>query len=139
MELDPKQLTTMNQTQNVMNPYQGDAKRVLCICSAGLLRSPTTAMVLNREYGHNTRACGTEVSYALIPITQGLVMWADEFVCMNNQQAAVIKSINETNPVKQDNIDDKIIVLNLPDEYGYGDEGLMRMIKNKYSEASDNE
>ena len=79
-----------NRLYNCKNPYQGDAKKVLCVCSAGLLRSPTAAVVLNREYGYNTRACGTEVGHALIPLDETLMHWADEIVVMDRDQIGSI-------------------------------------------------
>ena len=42
--------STLNQLANINNPYQGKSKKVLCLCSAGLLRSPTAANVLHREF-----------------------------------------------------------------------------------------
>lgn len=45
-----------NQLANVGNRFQTKTKKVLCVCSAGLLRSPTLANVLNLKYGFNTRA-----------------------------------------------------------------------------------
>ena len=42
------------------NEYQGDYKRVLTVCSANMLRSPTIAHVLSAEpYNFNTRSAGT--------------------------------------------------------------------------------
>ena len=75
--------STFNQIHNVKNEHQGDRKKVLCVCSAGLLRSPTVAHLLNQKYGYNTRACGTDISYALIPISEALIYWADEIVCVD--------------------------------------------------------
>ena len=57
---------TMNKLHNLRNPFQGEAKKVLCVCSAGLLRSPTAAIILQRDYGFNTRSCGINPDYALI-------------------------------------------------------------------------
>ena len=49
----------MNRIANSTNPFQKDYKRVLCVCSAGLLRSPTAAYVLSQApYNYNTRAAG---------------------------------------------------------------------------------
>lgn len=49
----------MNRIANASNKFQGSYKRVLCVCSAGLLRSPTAALVLSKDpYNFNTRACG---------------------------------------------------------------------------------
>lgn len=72
-----------NQLANVANRFQTKTKKVLCVCSAGLLRSPTLANVLNLKYGFNTRPVGADKEFALIPITQALIWWADEIVFVN--------------------------------------------------------
>jgi predicted protein tyrosine phosphatase len=72
----------MNALHNVTNPYQGKDKRVLCLCSAGILRSPSCAVVLNSKYGYNTRAAGV-TDYALIPVSTALLEWADEIAGKN--------------------------------------------------------
>ena len=57
-----------NRLHNATNPYQGSYKKVLCVCSAGMLRAPTAAVVLSRPpYDFNTRAVGTDLGTALIP------------------------------------------------------------------------
>ena len=57
------------------NPYQGKDKRVLFVCSAGLLRSATAARIYASKY--NTRAAGS-ANYALVPVSDELIAWADE-------------------------------------------------------------
>lgn len=109
----------MNAMYNAKNPYQGPAKKVLCVCSAGLLRSPTAAIVLNREYDYNTRACGIH-DYALIQYDEILGHWADEIVVMYPDL------------VTEDMPEEKLIVLNIPDMYEYMDKTLQRMIKEEY-------
>src|SRR5574343_525749 len=101
--------STRNQLANITNPYQTKAKRVLCVCSAGLLRSPTMANTLHKEYGYNTRACGSCVEFALIPISEALVYWADEIVFVN-----------------KDNI------LDLPDQFCWNEGQLVEIIKEQY-------
>mgnify|MGYP006914605993 FL=1 len=66
------------------NPYQGGDKRVLFVCSAGLLRSATAARIYAGRY--NTRAAGS-ADYALIPVTQELLLWAHEVVFVNAYNA----------------------------------------------------
>lgn len=63
------------------NQYQGNATRLLFVCSVGMLRSPTAADVAT-GMGFNARSCGTD-SAALIPLTVNLVVWADKIVFMN--------------------------------------------------------
>lgn len=117
-----------NRFHNCTNPYQGKAKKVLCVCSAGLLRSPTAAIVLNKEHGYNTRSCGMDVSHALIPFDDVLAHWADEIVVMEKYQLAAIPK----------EYIDKAMCLDIRDSYGYMDPVLQQEIKEKYASASRN-
>ena len=118
-----------NQLSNVSNSFQGNAKKVLCVCSAGLLRSPTVANVLHQELGYNTRAVGTSREYALIPITEALVAWSDEIVFVDEDCKVYISKpewdvINEWNP--------KEVTLNIPDNYDWDDKALRDIILEQY-------
>ena len=125
------QLANMNRLANCKNRFQGPEKRVLCCCSAGLLRSPTTAWVLSQEpYNYNTRAVGVEQEYALIPIDQVLVDWADEIVVMEPWQADKIREqFGDELGTKE------IIVLNVPDKYPRMNPDLINFIKKAYSDV----
>jgi predicted protein tyrosine phosphatase len=114
-----------NQLANVTNQYQGTVKKVLCVCSAGLLRSPTIASFLNKEYGYNTRAVGVGVEYALIPISDALVYWADLIVCAEKSHERYIRDNlpNDSLP--------PIISLDIEDDYGYNQPELVDQIRNK--------
>lgn len=111
-----------NRIHNSKNPYQGDAKKVLCVCSAGLLRSPTAAIVLQKEYGYNTRACGMDVSFALIPFDEVLATWADQIVVMEDYQMLQV-------PVE---FRGKSVSLGIEDSHAYMEPTLQRMIKERY-------
>lgn len=119
--------TLNNRIHNSKNPYQGTAKKVLCVCSAGLLRSPTAAVVLQREYGYNTRAAGLEGAFALIPVDRVLVNWADEIVCMNVDQQAQLKWM-----VEEDGLTTPVISLNIQDSFEYMSPELIELIKDGY-------
>src|SRR5258708_32622248 len=106
-------MTLMNRLGNITNRFQGKYKKVLCVCSAGLLRSPTAAFVLSQEpYNFNTRAVGIEEEFALIPIDRVVVEWADEIVCMQDRHRAYL---SEKFPISIAN--KSIKVLNLPYEF----------------------
>lgn len=122
-------MSMMNRLANCHNRYQGTFKRVLCVCSAGLLRSPTTAYVLAAEFDCNTRAAGLSQEYALIPVDRVLIEWADEIVCMEADHAQQLKRWNVP-PTK-------IIVLNIPDEFEYRDPELVRLIRTNYAKATE--
>lgn len=66
----------------VNNPFQGKDKRVLFVCSMGILRSATGARLYAGKY--NTRSAGTWDD-ALIPLTMKLISWAHEIVFVNKQ------------------------------------------------------
>ena len=110
-----------NRKHNSTNPFQGNTKRVLCVCSAGLLRSPTAAIVLHREFGFNTRAAGLEADFALIPVDDVLIHWADEIVCMNNTQSMKISEAVEAQ-------DTPIINLDIADAFEFMDTELQSLI-----------
>ena len=115
----------MNRLANCTNRYQGEYKRVLCVCSAGLLRSPTAAFVLSQEpYNFNTRAAGLTPEFALVPVDRVLLEWADEIVVKSAQQAEQIRAMLE---------DEKpIVVLGIPDNFRYRDPELIRLIRESY-------
>jgi predicted protein tyrosine phosphatase len=83
-----------NRLGNVGNRFQGEFRRVLCVCSAGLLRSPTLAEILSQPpFNFNTRAVGTSEEFALIPIDMAHVAWADDIVVFNVQQFDVVNEL----------------------------------------------
>lgn len=107
---------------NAKNPYQGDYKRVLCVCSAGVLRSPTVALVLSMEpFNFNTRAAGLDKAFALVHVDDVLIEWADELVCMDEYQERVLKAATKK-PIHN---------LNIGDSYNYRDPALIAIIKGK--------
>ncbi len=119
----------MNQLATAGNPYQGDFKKVLCVCSAGILRSPTAAVVLSQPpFNCNTRAAGAYPEFALIPVTEALLVWADMIVCMEkrhmDQLYANFKGL--TKP---------IYVLDIKDDYRYRDPELVTIIRTRFAEC----
>lgn len=123
---------SLNQLANVGNRFQGDAPRVLCVCSAGLLRSPTIASVLHKEWGCNVRAAGCSEEYALIPVSRALIAWAKLIVCADREHEEYIRS-ELNNDVHQTPF---ICNLSLPDEYEYNDPELYAIIKQRLQELN---
>lgn len=122
---------TRNQLHNARNPHQGHDRKVVVVCSAGLLRSPTLANKLHNEFGYNTRAVGACKSFALIPISQALIWWADEIVFVD------MEAYLELDQEEKDEIETvgvKKIILNIPDEFEYGDSWLERIGLTQYME-----
>lgn len=121
-------MTLMNRLHNVTNPHQGKAKKVLCVCSAGLLRSPTAAFVLsNPPFNFNTRAAGLDAEYALIYADDVLLSWADQIVCMEASQRDRL-----TERLEALGIASEVLCLNIPDRFARMDEELQEMIALRY-------
>lgn len=115
-------MTTLNRLHNCTNPNQGTAKKVLCLCSAGLLRSPTAALVLSQEpFNYNTRAAGVTKEYALIPVDDVLLSWADEIVVVEAWMSRYTGDFAH-----------KVIALDIPDMFQYRSPALMMLIKEQY-------
>jgi predicted protein tyrosine phosphatase len=77
-------------------------------------------------YNFNTRSAGTE-SYALIPVTEDLLLWADEIVCADTEHAMWVR-----NKMMTWMLDKPIINLEIPDNYEYRNPKLIQMIKDRY-------
>lgn len=128
-------MSKMNRIANSKNEFQGEYKRVLCVCSAGLLRSPTAAVVLSREpFNFNTRAAGLSNEYALVVVDDVLLHWADEIVCMvPSQKHDLEKTFKKSSNVL---VAKPIICLDIDDDYRYRDPELMGLIALRYSEKT---
>lgn len=119
----------MNRLANSTNQFQGRYRRVLCICSAGLLRSPTAALVLSQEpFNFNTRAAGLTPEFALVPVDEVLLFWADEVVCMEPRQAEKLKEMAP---------DKTVTCLDIEDNYLYRDPELLKLVYDRYIEHSE--
>lgn len=121
---------TKNQLYNIHNFAQGNTKKVLTVCSAGLLRSATLQNLLIKEYGYNVRNCGTEESYALIPISEALVLWADEIVFVNHENYN-----NVLSELIRLNVLNRCFVLDIPDMYEFNNPKLIEECRKQYNDA----
>lgn len=108
----------------------GSRKRVVCICSAGLMRSPTAAMVIGNTYNCETMFFGTseiaEGGTMAKNMAEAVLATADEVVCMEQHHADFLREagvLPEGMPVK---------VLDIPDEYLKLDPVLVELILERY-------
>jgi predicted protein tyrosine phosphatase len=121
-----------NRLGNCHNKYQDLVAfpRTLALCSAGMLRSPTIAWILsNPPYNRNTRAAGCSPEYALIPLDQVLLEWADEIVCAQDDHFSCVKEMHDKLEREIENKNKTFYCLNIPDEFKYRDERLVKMIQ----------
>jgi len=128
-------MITRNRENVLFNRAQGHYKKVLCVCSAGCLRSPTAAVVLSQEpYNFNTRSCGLTAEYAIIPIDEGLLYWADELVCFDKVQYNKLQELLESmRPFSK-----PVVQLNIRDIYNYRQKELVDTIRTQYDKAMAN-
>lgn len=129
----PQKMPETERGQIAQNPYQGQYKRVLCVCSGGILRSPTAAWVFSNEpYSFNTRAAGTE-SFALIRLDPELLGWADEVVCMEAHHRLAIDRMDISQQIHYPKGKmPPVLVLGIPDNYEFRDPALIRRIRTAY-------
>lgn len=122
-----------NRMHMLKHPSQRSYVKALCICSGGILRSPTAAWVLsNSPYFFNTRAAGIVPKYALIQVDEYLVAWADIIICMDKKHERLLRKNFEVSGKE-------VVCLNISDDFVYRDEKLIELIKTKYAEATSNE
>ena len=109
----------------VRNPYQGTDKKVVFVCSMGILRSATAARLYASKY--NTRSAGSYAD-ALIPLTLTLIAWADEIVFVNKE--------NYENALANfpglDQFEGILRVLDIPDKYPHMHPELVKTFEEQY-------
>ena len=125
-------MSMLNRMGNAKNSYQGQYRKVLTVCSAGLLRSPTTAWLLSQPpFLYNTRCAGANREYALVPVDEVLIHWADEIVFMEMEH---FDSVNQRFEKLLAN--KKVVILDVPDQYPYRDPELVEIIRKQYVEMA---
>jgi predicted protein tyrosine phosphatase len=112
------------------NPYQGSNNRWLFVCSAGLLRSPTGAALAVKR-GINARSCGSNFNYALIPCSANLIAWADKIIFVNQENLEQLEDNYVGLNYLLSQIEQKAIVLNIPDNYEYMEPRLQEHFENQ--------
>lgn len=115
------------------NEAQGRYLRVLFVCSAGLLRSPTAAKVAG-EFNINARAAGSLPYLALIPVSANLVVWADKLVFVNKENFDQTLEIFKEQPDFIEAIKNKAIIWNIEDYYDYNSRMLQTVLRDKIRE-----
>jgi predicted protein tyrosine phosphatase len=103
---------------------QGNYKRVLFVCSGGMLRSATAAHWAASALEWNTRNCGT-MDEALPPAHVNLLEWAERIYCMEDRHRS---SLIDQFPWAQQ----KMEVLNISDIYCYRDPDLIAELARRF-------
>ncbi len=109
-------MSRRNALWNCRNPHQGSYDKILVLCSAGLLRSPTVAGELYKR-GYNTRAAGVH-DYALVQVDEVLLRWADKVVLVHPSLVGTVEIPEDV----------EVIVLNIPDNFAYREKELVTLV-----------
>ena len=99
--------------------------RALFVCSQNRLRSPTAEQVFSQYEGIECESAGVHES-ANVPLGPELIEWADIIFVMERAHRNKL-----TKKFKKYLNGKRIIVLNIPDEYEYMDEALVRLLKSR--------
>ena len=102
-------------------------KRYLFVCSQNRLRSPTAEQVFSTRTDIEVASAGTN-NDADGPLTAELVTWADVIVVMERAHRTKVqgrfrKALNGK----------RVICLDIPDDYDFMDEGLVRLLQGRMS------
>lgn len=123
-------MSTRNRLANARNDFQGPARRVLTVCSGGLLRSPTAAWVLsNAPWNFNTRSCGYNAEYALVVLDQVLLAWADEVVVMDSVQKSEVEYL-----LSKWDMSKPVHNVKVEDDYDFRDPELVSVLTERFNE-----
>ena len=124
-----------NQLGVLFNAYQGKHKKVLTVCSAGCLRSPTAAHILSSEpWNFNTRCAGTSKEYAIIALDEALIVWADIILCMDSIQQMHINTMQNELATEHTFDYKQVINLEIEDNYEYRSPKLVEIMTEKFKE-----
>ncbi len=98
---------------------------LLFICSRNQWRSPTAEEIYKNHASVKVRSAGTEPS-ARIRLNAKTILWAEIiFVMEKKHKVRMLENFPEESENK------KIIILDIPDEYRFMDEELIKEIKGK--------
>ena len=132
----------MNKTDEIFRddcPYnnysQTPAKRLLFVCSVGMLRSPT-AQIVASQMGYNARACGSSINIALIPLSVNLINWAHVIIFLNQDNYLEALKHFKISEFDED-IRAKSVVWGVGDHYNWGDSVLYGIIRHKLIEMQE--
>ena len=94
---------------------------LLFICSKNQWRSPTAELLFRNHPIHHARSAGTSEK-ARVKVNQTLIDWADFIFFMESRHRAIVKK--QFHLGKQ-----QILVLDIADEYQFGDEELIKIFQ----------
>jgi predicted protein tyrosine phosphatase len=101
---------------------------LLFICSKNQWRSPTAEALFKNHPVHKAHSAGTSEK-ARIRVNEKMLLWADVVFVMERRHKQLLK---ERFPLALDG--KTLIVMEIMDDYQFGDEELVEILKEKLSE-----
>lgn len=99
--------------------------KLLFVCSKNQLRSPTAEHIFSQINGIEALSAGTEKD-ADVPLDEELIEWADYIFVMEKIHERKVKE-----KFKKQINNQKIICLNIKDDFKYMDSELIKILKSK--------
>jgi predicted protein tyrosine phosphatase len=96
---------------------------ILFVCSKNKLRSRTAETIFKNSQNHIVKSAGTSQN-ARVKLNENHLNWADLVFAMEEKHLQIIEQKFRSN-----SFNDKIIVLEIPDNYKYMDEDLILTLK----------
>ena len=100
---------------------------LLFICSKNQWRSPTAELLFKNHPTHKARSAGTSEK-AHIKVNEKILHWADVIFVMERRHKQLLR---ERFPVTL--AEKQVIILEIADDYPFGDEELIEILKEKLS------
>ncbi|MEW5704402.1 MAG: phosphotyrosine protein phosphatase [Pseudomonadota bacterium] len=105
--------------------------KILFVCTANKLRSPTAEAVFAEYPGLEVRSAGLDPQ-APKPLTAELVAWADRLLVMEQRHRDVVRK-----RFRQELDARPVIVLGIPDDYEFMQEELVTLLKERVPQFLD--
>src|SRR5690242_7793765 len=100
-------------------------RKLLFVCSVNRIRSLTAERIYEAAGNYDVRSAGTERG-ARIPITAGLLGWADLIICMEKKHRERLRERFADAIVGK-----QVICLHIPDEYELMEERLIEQLRER--------
>lgn len=101
--------------------------KLLFLCSRNQWRSPTAEALFRAHPRYEARSAGTE-NGARVKLTAGHIGWADMIFCMEKKHAARVRERFGAELGAK-----PLIVLRIPDDYGFMDPELIELLRAELS------
>jgi predicted protein tyrosine phosphatase len=98
-------------------------ERILFLCTANVDRSPTAEALYRQDERYEVRSAGV-ATFARVPLTRELLLWADRVFVMNEDEDRHQTLVRMRFP----EVDRPVFDLDIPDQWSRGDPELVTLL-----------